>query len=161
MRACVSLLLVAASTAAVGCEGGVVTGEATSSEHPTVRSAFSIQDRVTLPDRVGFYYLWRIGLVEDAPGTDCNGTGDPLIVIDVYTLYRSAPRGDIPLSFGDPPPSIFPSVYGGMFDGIFTEGALSLTEASGTGLLGTLEGQANIDTIVPIEIAFDAPNCVL
>lgn len=154
MRACAILLLASAA-----CGDPVGTGEASSSVHPTVRSAFTIADRVTLPQTAGSYYLWRIGLFEDAPGTDCSGTGEPIVSFDVYTIFSSAPRGAIPLDLTDPPPQTFPTAYPYVFNGFFTEGSLMLTSASSSGISGSAEGIANVGTIGPVEIVFDAPTC--
>jgi len=151
MRASLCLLL-------AGCTDGVVTGPATSSIHSDV-SASSFVDNVVLIDPPGTYRRWTVKILEADVGTDCAAAGDPLIAVDVYTIYDSAPRGFIPLS-ENPPPVLFPAAYATVVDGTNLSGSIEITAAATTKLFGTLNGFVMIDGATrALDVTFEAPTC--
>lgn len=154
MRAWPLLLALAA------CGEGVVTGAATSTAHATARSAFATVTNVSLLDPPGTYRRWEIAIVEDDAGTPCEAVGAPLVAFSIYTLFDSAPRGDLLLARADVPPALFPSAYGTVADGINVEGTLSITAAATTKVIGSLDGFATINgTLRELDVAFEAPTC--
>ena len=153
MRACLCLVL-------AGCTDGIVTGAASSTAHPDASSAFARVGNVALLDPPGTYRRWDIYVTEDEVGTPCEAIGAPVVALSIYTLFESAPRGDIPLSQGEHAPVVFPAAYGTVANGINVEGTLSITAAATTKVLGSLDGLATIDgTLVELDVAFEAPAC--
>lgn len=151
--------LLAGVLALGACEDAVGTDAATSSAHPTLASATVVTDVVSLLQPVGTYRRWTLLLTADPPGTSCERIGAPLVSVDIYTIFDSAPRGQIPLS-RTPPPVVFPSAYVTLADGAAMDGVIDIPLAASTGLVGTLEGQGVIDGVnQPIAITFDAPTC--
>jgi hypothetical protein len=141
------------------CTDGPVTGYATSSAHPDARSATTFVDNVVFLDPPGEYRRWTVQILEAREGTDCEAATDPVVSIELYTIFSSAPRGLIPLSL-DAPPRLFPAAYATVINGVNAQGMVDITAAATTKLVGTLSGYASIDGIVrPLEIAFDAPTC--
>ena len=154
-----SLSLLVGVIALGACAEPVGTGAATSSVHPALASATVVTDVVSLVQPVGTYRRWTLVLTADPPGTACERIGAPLVSVDIYTIFESAPRGQIPLS-RTPPPVVFPSAYVTLTDGAAMDGALDIPLAASTGLIGTLDGQGVIDGVnQPIAITFDAPTC--
>src|SRR5665647_1659815 len=123
------LLLVLAA-----CADGAVTGAATSSVHPAARSASTFVDNVSLADPPGTYRRWTIEIGDAPEGTDCQASGAPIIAIELYTIFDSAPRGFIPLS-SDPPPRLFPAAFATVIDGINVQGSVTISAASTTRLI--------------------------
>lgn len=152
MRAWLCLLL-------AGCTDGVVTGNATSSIHPDV-SASAFVDNIVLLDPPGTYRRWTVKILAATVGTDCVAAGDPLIAVDIYTIYDSAPRGFIPLS-ETPPPVLFPAAYATVSEGTITQGgSIEITAAATTKLIGTLATFVTLDgSTRALDVAFDAPTC--
>jgi hypothetical protein len=141
-----------------GCTDGVVTGTATSSIHPDVSSSAFV-DNVVLLDPPGTYRRWTVKILEADVGTDCVAAGDPLVAIDIYTLYDSAPRGFIPLS-ETPPPVLFPAAYATVVDGTGISGSIMISAAATTKLIGSLSGYVNLDGATrALDITFEAPTC--
>ncbi len=152
-----SLSLLASLVAA--CEDAVGTGAATSSAHPTLASATVVTDVVNLVQPAGTYRRWTLLLTADPPETACERIGAPVVSVDIYTIFDSAPRGQIPLS-RNPPPVVFPAAYVTLADGAAMDGVIDIPLAASTGLVGTLDGQGVIDGVnQPIAIMFDAPTC--
>jgi hypothetical protein len=144
-----------------GCSDGAVTGAASSQALPTTQSAYATVGNIDLVDPPGTYRRWEIALVEDPAGTDCEVTGDALLTIEVYTLYSSAPRGDISLSDTSQPVVLFPTAYATLPGGDDLDGTLSITAAATTQLVGSVHGFAVVDNrVVEIDATFDAPTCV-
>lgn len=141
------------------CTDGAVTGSATSSIHPEVRSAATFIDNVGLIDPPGTYRRWTVELGDVAEGTSCASIGDPIITIDVYTIFDSAPRGLIPISVTSPP-VLFPAAYATVIDGINAQGTVVISSAATTGIIGTLSGTVTIGNgSLAFDATFDAPNC--
>jgi hypothetical protein len=141
------------------CTDGAVTGTATSSLHPEARSAATFVDNVELIDPPGTYRRWTIEIGGAPEGTSCVEIGDPIIAIEVYTIFDSAPRGLIPLSV-TPPPVLFPSAYATVINGINAQGTVMISSAATTGVIGTLSGTVTIDNgAFALDVTFDAPTC--
>ena len=49
----------------------------------------------------------------------------PLVSVDIYTIFDSAPRGQIPLA-RSPPPVVFPSAYATLADGAAIDGVIDM-----------------------------------
>jgi len=153
MRA--GLLLVIAS-----CADGAVTGPATSSAHLEARSALTFVDNVDLLEPLGTYRRWTVHVVEAPEGTDCEAAGEPLVAIELYTIFSSAPRGLIPLALTPPPPRLFPAAYASVRGGVNVQGEVMITAAATTILVGTLTGSATIDgSVRSLDVTFEAPTC--
>ncbi len=151
MRAWLCLLL-------AGCTDGVVTGPATSSIHTDVSSSTFV-DNVVLFEPPGTYRRWTVKILEVDVGTDCVAAGDPLVAIDIYTIYDSAPRGLIPLS-ETPPPVLFPAAYATVADGPSVSGSIMISAAATTKLIGSLSGYVTLDGATrAVDVTFDAPTC--
>jgi hypothetical protein len=141
------------------CTDGVVTGSATSSAHPEARSATAFVDNVALVEPAGTYRRWTIEISAAPEGTDCAAIGDPIIALELYTIYDSAPRGLIPLSV-TPPPQTFPAAFATVVDGINPQGTVMISAAATTLLVGTLTGTFTIDGGVrALDVTFEAPTC--
>ncbi|MDB4961113.1 MAG: hypothetical protein JWP01_1112 [Myxococcales bacterium] len=115
--------------AIAACTDGADTGTASSSAHPEARSAVAQVANVELIDPPGTYRLWTVTLHADPPGIACELAGAPLVTLDVYTLFSSAPRGTIPLSL-NPTPVVFPAAYASMADGAPAQGEVSITSSA-------------------------------
>jgi len=153
MRA--SVLLVFA-----GCADTAETGPATSSAHTQVHSAVTYVDNVDLLDPLGTYRRWTVHLVEASEGTDCEAAGPPVVELELYTIFSSAPRGLIPLALTPPPPRLFPAAYASVIDGVNVQGEVMITSAATTILVGTLTGYATIGgSVRSLDVTFDAPTC--
>lgn len=141
------------------CTDGPVTGHATSSAHPEARSAVTFVDNVGLGDPPGTYRRWTIEIGDAAEGIDCRSIGAPIIAIEVYTIFDSAPRGQIPLSL-TPPPRIFPAAFATVIDGINAQGSVMITSAATTRIAGTLTGYVTIDGAPrALDVTFESPTC--
>ena len=141
------------------CADGPVTGPATSSAHPDARSAVTFVDNVGLVEPPGTYRRWTIEIGDAAEGIDCRSIGDPIIAIEVYTIFDSAPRGLIPLSL-TPPPQVFPAAFVTVIDGVNAQGSIMITSAATTRIAGTLTGYAIIDGgSRTLDVTFDSPTC--
>ena len=155
MRACLLILV------APACSDPIGAGEASSAALPQIASAYAEVGNVFLDQpQAGTYRVWHLGFGAEAAGTDCT-TVDPIISFEVYTIFSSAPRGDIPISMLAPPPQEFPTLYAEIADGTFSAGTLSITSASTTRLIGTFTGFANLagQPSTSIDLAFTAPTC--
>lgn len=153
-------VVVLAACAAAACTDGAVTGPASATALPTTQSAFATVANVDLVDPPGTYRRWEVSFVADPPGTDCERAGEPLLSIVVYTLYSSAPRGDISLSDTDQPPVLFPTAYATLPGGDDLDGTVSITAAATTKLVGSVHGFAIVDNrVAQIDAAFEAPTC--
>lgn len=153
MRASILLLLLGA------CADSPVSGSASSTAHPTARSAIASVVNVDLLQPAGTYRLWTIDIVEDEPGTPCEQTGAPLVTIEIYTIFSSAPRGRIPLSMDQPPP-VFPAAYATVSDGFNVQGDVTITAAATSKLIGELNGYANIGGMIrELDLVYEAPTC--
>jgi hypothetical protein len=141
------------------CTDGAVTGIASSSRHPDVRSATALVENIELFDPPGTYRRWIVLIAEAAPGTACEIVGEPLISIELYTIFSSAPRGEIPLS-ATPPPRVFPAAYATIADGVNPQGTVFISAAATTKLVGGLGGYATFDGVVrALDVTFEAPTC--
>lgn len=141
------------------CTDGPSTGHATSSAHPEARSAATFVDNVALVDPPGTYRRWTIEIGDAAEGIDCTSVGEPIIAIEVYTIYDSAPRGLIPLSL-TPPPRIFPAAYATVINGSNAQGSVMITSAATTRIAGTLTGTATIEGGArALDVTFDSLTC--
>jgi len=145
------------------CDRGLrrraVTGPATSSAHLEARSALTFVDNVDLLDPLGTYRRWTVHVVEAPEGTDCETAGSPLVAIELYTIFSSAPRGLI-RSRSRPATRLFPAAYATVIDGINVQGEVMITAAATTILVGTLTGYATIDgSVRTLDVTFDAPTC--
>ena len=153
MRSLLAIATLAACTDPTGL------GAATSSAHPTVRSATTTIRNVTF-DGTATYRLWSVELGERAPDVDCHARGDALLAFDVFTIFDSAPRGVIPLTTAPPPPTIFPALYAQFVEGAPIEGAITIDAAASSGLFGSFTGAIAIEgTRVDLEVEFTAPTC--
>lgn len=142
------------------CTDTEATGPASSSAHPTVRSATTTVENVELLQPVGTYRRWTIEILEDEPGTPCVQRGTPLVTIAIYTSLPSAPRGELVLSM-DPPPRLIPAAYATTAEGFTVQGTLAFSAAATTLLIGELTGEVTIAGAPrPLEISFEAPTCV-
>ncbi len=154
------LVLVLACAVCPGCGDGTVTDDASSTALPTAQSAYATVTNVELLEPTGTYRRWEVALVEDPPGTDCEVAGDPLLSVVIYTLYSSAPRGDITLSDTSQPVVLFPTAYATLPGGDDLDGTVSITAAATTKLIGSVHGFAVLDGRVDeIDATFAAPTC--
>jgi hypothetical protein len=143
----------------VGCAEPTGLGVAESNGFDTAASATVIVANGS-DGAGGSLRIWSIEIGEAAPGTDCHNRGDALIVFDVYTKLNSAPRGEIPMEQGEPPPMIFPRVYPRFANGNAIDGMLVIDAASSTRMLGSFRGQTEIEgAVLTLEATFDAPTC--
>ena len=141
------------------CTDAPVTGHATSNVHPEARSAATFVDNVGLIDPPGTYRRWTIEISDASEGTSCAAIGAPIIAIELYTIFESAPRGLIPISL-TAPPVLFPAAYATVVGGISAQGSVTITSAATTGVIGTLSGTVTIDGgALALDVTFDAPNC--
>ena len=107
----------------------------------------------------GTYRRWTIEISSAPEGTSCAAIGDPIVTIELYTIFESAPRGIIPLSLYAPP-VLFPAAYATVIDGTNTQGMVTISSAATTGIIGTLTGTVTIgNAALALDVTFDAPNC--
>lgn len=128
--------------------------------NPEVQSASARIANVDLIDPPGTHRLWEITLSADVPGTPCEIAAAPLAVIDVYTIFSSAPRGEITID-AHFPPAVFPAADVVISEATRVEGTVSIPSASRTGVFGTVSGYAALvgGSVVPVDIRFEAPVC--
>lgn len=153
-------LAVLACVAVVGCADPPVTGEASSTAVSTIASAFVQIRNVDLVDPPGIYRRWEVGIFEDPPGTTCTLVGEPLVVIYIYTIFNSGPRGEMVLQNDGAPPILFPTAYATLTGNYPVQGTLTIGTASTTKLVGEITGFANLEgTLMGFDLVFDAPTC--
>lgn len=153
MRRLVGLAALAA------CGDPELRGTASSTALPTVVTAASQVANIELLEPPGTYRAWSITIGEGDPERPCDLT--PLVELTIYTIFDSAPRGTIPLSSPIQPVVLFPTAHAVLADGTaLSDGAVEITAAATTRILGSLDGLAAEPAgLRRIDASFDAPTC--